>query len=162
MRAIIVSALCLALGASVLSASEREEPRVKTAHVALRRSKPVGLRWTHSQRLDVNCDGAPDEVFTATDQSRFYVAVVLAPITPRSRYSIVSFALSGESQDSLCDRFESLTPEALPDVTEALGDLPEGYRISTSCQGLRLAAGECDPFHLYWNHGKNALYWWRL
>ena len=127
--------MCLAAGVA----------RVETAREALRHSEPAGLRWNHSQRLDINCDGKSDEVFTASDESRFYVAAVLGPITAKSRSSVVAFRLSGDSQDSFCGDFESLTPED-----------------HEKCKGLRLVAGECDSFHLYWDHDSNALDWWRL
>lgn len=144
--------------ASVAAVRAEKPSRVETARIALRRAEPAGLRWKHSQRLDVNCDGKSDEVFTASDQSRFYVAAVLGPITAKSRSSVVAFRLSGNSQDSFCDAFESLTPEAL----DATGDEPPGYRPSKTCKGLRLVAGECDSLHLYWDHSANALDWWRL
>jgi len=138
--------MCLVVSVASIRAGEKRKPsRAATAREALRRAEPAGLRWQHSQRLDLNCDGKSDEVFTAVDESRFYVAVVLGPITAKSQYSVVAFRLSGDSQDSFCGGFESLTPED-----------------AESCKGLRLTSGECDSFHLYWDRSSNALDWWRL
>ena len=129
------------------------------AQAALRRGEPSDLSWTYSQRVDINCDGAQDHVFTAasTDGKHFYVGVVLGPISAKSQYSIVRFDAEGNYQSGFCGPFESLRPAALVDVSDALGgELPEGYRVSQKCKGLRLVAGECDNFHLYWNHSTRS------
>jgi hypothetical protein len=163
MRSALIAVLGLALSVPIATAEERRVPRIATARLALGRAEPAGLEWKHSQQLDVNCDGTLDEVFTATDQFRFYVGVVLGPVTRKSQYSVVSFALTGDFQDSFCGSFESLSPEPLTtEIADAIGEEPFGYRASKSCKGLKLAAGECDAFHLFWNHVSNALNWWRL
>ena len=146
-------------------AHESHTGQVSAAMGVLHRAEPDGLRWRHSQHLDVNCDGSRDEVFTATTKERFYVGVVLGPVSNRSEHSIVAFQLTGDSQDSFCGEFESLTPEALAtrkELIEMVGEEPEGYRYSENCHGLRMLAGECDSFHLYWNHVASELDWWRL
>lgn len=140
-------------------------PAASTALGVLSRKQPLGVSWRYSQNLDINCDGADDEVFTARDEQRFYVAAVLGPISDHSQSSIVSFGLSGESQDSFCGDFESLEPELLStreEMIEMLGEEPVGYRYSEKCHELRLVAGQCDSFHLFWNHTANTLDWWRL
>lgn len=132
-----------------------------TAQQALQAAHP-GLTWRRSLLLDVNCDGVRDEIFTAQDATRYYVAAVIGT-RGTTRASVVEFRLSGSSQDSFCGRPEPLNPESQDiDFREALGEPPEGFRRSTRCQGLQLMAGECDSFHLYWNHTSGQLDWWRL
>ena len=139
--------------------------QVATARRVLARAEPRDLTWRYSQHLDINCDHHPDEFFTARDATRFYVAVVLGPITSSSRHSVVAFLLSGHSQDSFCGPFTSLRPEPLASdahLQEGAVEVPPGYRYSTSCRGLCLTSGECDQFHLFWDHDERVLHWWRL
>lgn len=133
------------------------------AHEILSRAEPADLTWRASQRIDLNCDGTDDEVLTAQDEHRFYVGVVLGSPMHRGHYSIVAFALTGEWQESFCGPFQSLTPEPLTsEMADATGEEELGYVPSPGCFGLRLVAGECDSFHLYWNRMSNSLDWWRL
>ena len=81
-------------------------------------------------RIDINCDGSADQLFTGRDKTHFYVAV----------------------------ERESLNY----DPSDELGETPDGFMRSSKCFGLKLVAGECDSFHLFWNHAANALSWWRL
>jgi hypothetical protein len=141
---------------------------VSKAARMLRRALPHGVEWRYSQHLDISGDGKPDEVFTSHDRIRFYVGVVLGPISPSSPVSIVSFARetsSLSSQDSFCGPFESLAPEALAnreELIEMLTAAPPGYLHGTRAAGLRLVAGQCDDFHLFWNSSSKQLDWWRL
>jgi hypothetical protein len=119
-------------------------PEHAKAEQALQEACP-GLTWRHEQSIDLDCDGRRDEVFTAQDDTQYYVAAV----APR--------------QDSFCGPPEPLRPESLnQNPREALGATPEGFRRSARCKGLNLVAGECDSFHLYWNHAAGKLDWWRL
>lgn len=129
----------------------------------LRDAEPRNLAWTASQRLDLDCDGIADDVLTAQDEQRFYVGVVLGASHQKDRYSIVAFALGGDWQESFCGEFESLTPEPLSSaMADATGEEELGYVATQGCLGLKLVAGECDSFHLYWNRMSNALDWWRV
>ena len=137
----------------------------RTAIAILAKAKPSGLAWQYSRRIDINRDGHADRVFTAQDTDHFYVAVVLGPITTASASSVVAFRLAQGSQDSFCGPFESLTPEPLSSPSELLqviGAVPEGYRYSAEGKGLSLSSGECDRFHIFWNHTAATLAWWRL
>lgn len=137
--------------------------RTERALVVLERAEPAHVMWKHLRSFDVNCDGMKDEVFTAVGHARFYVGVVVGSGTVKARQSVVSFELSGDSQSSFCGKFESLTPEPLtPEIAETAGEVPDGYRAGKGCEGLKLVTGECDSFHLFWNHVDNRLDWWRL
>jgi len=153
---IIVSSFTPAPGQGV-PVSERAK-----AEEALRAARP-GLSWRHEQSIDVDCDGQRDEVFTAKDKTHYYVAAVAPRKAGKPKISVVKFQLSGSGQDSFCGPPEPLQPEPLDtDPREELGATPEGFRRSARCKGLNLAAGECDTFHLYWNHKAGELNWWRL
>src|SRR5262249_50463778 len=131
------------------------------AEQALRAARP-GLTWPHEQSIDVNCDGRLDEVFTAQDDTRYYVAAVVGRKTGPPKVSVLTFLLEGSSQDAFCGPPEPLRPESLNyDPRDIIGVTP-GFRRSARCKGLRLLAGECDSFHLYWNHVAHELDWWRL
>lgn len=154
-----------ALVTMLLGAPGQNASDIRVARAVLSRSTPAGLAWRFSQRLDINCDGVRDLVFTATSSDKFYVGVVLGPITSASRQSTVSLMLGGHSQDSLCGPFSSLKPEPLSspqDLRDAIGEDPDGYRYSANCSGLRLLSGECDSFHMYWDHDHARLAWWRV
>lgn len=145
-----------------MACSSAQPSSVSRSDEILSRAEPPGLVWRLSQRVDVDCDAAVDEVFTAQDEHRFYVGVVLGS-RREDRYSIVAFALTGEWQESFCGPFESLTPEPLSSaMAEATGEEELGYVVSPGCAGLELVAGECDSFHLYWNRMSDSLDWWRL
>ncbi len=162
----MLTAIALALFLSPASVSRPSHAQqVATAVQVLSGSEPHGLTWRYSQHLDINCDGALDEVFTAKDSARAYVAVVLGPISTASKHSIIALRFDGGSQDVLCGPIESLTPETLStakELREMVGQEPVGYRYSRMCRGLSLRAGECDRFHLFWNHAEGTLDWWRL
>jgi len=158
----IITALVL-LGAAFGASPETSQ--ANEAAQVLSRSAPVGLKWVYSQRLDVNCDGVGDELFTAEDDTHFFVGVVLGPIKTESRSSIIQFDRAGHSQSSFCGPFESLTPESLASASELkkmIGGVPDGYKYSKKCLGLELLAGECDKFHIFWNKQSKSLDWWRL
>ena len=158
-------ALLLILAATGGPAKANTSPPVRTALVLLAKAEPTGLTWRCSQVIDINSDGHTDRIFTSQDADRFYVAVVLGPVTTTSAFSVVAFRLAQGSQDGFCGPFESLSAEPLSspaDLHEAIGAVPDGYRYSPESKGLRLSSGECDRFHIFWNHAAAALDWWRL
>lgn len=126
---------------------------------ALRRLPPRVV-WTRALSADLDGDGKADAIFTARDDAYYYVAVLTRGA---SRASYVRFGLSGDAQDALCDEPGALVTESLDvDVSQMLGSQPEGWRRTRRGKGLLLRGGDCDPFHLYWNHARAALDWWRL
>jgi hypothetical protein len=121
------------------------------------------VTWSSERVIvDVNCDGHPDRIFTGRDADHYYVAAVIADGTS-PRVSYVAFLLRGDSQDGFCGAPNTLRTERLDfDISDALGSVPEGFERSKRCLGLHLVAGECDSFHIFWNHVANKLDWWRL
>jgi len=76
--------------------------RVQYGRAALSRADPQNVPWRYVQTIDINCDDTPDDIFTASDEHWFYVAAVLGPVRVDSHYSIITFALGGDYQESLC------------------------------------------------------------
>jgi len=163
MKAVLVlTALVFASTPPAMAQGEPTGGRA-TALRTLQAARP-GLTWRHVRTLDINCDGMRDDIFTARDATHYYVAAVIATRDGAGRASVVRFQLVGSSQESFCGRPEPLETESQDiDFPEIVGEpAPQGFRRSTRCLGLRLAVGECDSFHLYWNHTSGQLDWWRL
>jgi hypothetical protein len=160
MRTRVLAGLAsVALGLTT-SAAPRN-PAVEQARAELQAFRP-SIRWHPVLRVDINCDGSADEIFTGRDSSHFYVAAVVAGVSPR-KISITAFSLRGDSQDSFCGKPSLLEKESMDyDPTGPIGEVPEGFQRSTHCYGLHLVAGPCDSFHLFWNHTAKELDWWRL
>lgn len=160
-----IISLLSCLFAAAAGASSSHVRDVSTAHRVLRDGPPHQVTWRYSQHVDINGDNERDEVFMSEDREHFYVGVVLGPICRSSVPSVVSFKRAGHSQDSFCGPFESLTPEKLAtreELVEMVGEEPSDYPFDTAAVGLRLIAGGCDSFHLFWNSSAKALDWWRL
>ena len=130
---------------------------------ALTRALP-DVVWSSEQlRIDIDCDGRRDAVFAGRTPARYVVAAVVTQPEGAPTVSYVTFALAGESQDSLCARPLPLRQERLDyDPIELVFDTPEGFIRSSRCFGMQLRSGDCDSFHLYWNHSAKKLDWWRL
>lgn len=110
---------------------------------------------------DVDCDGLEDTAQLEYVDGHVRLAVTRAATrTPQ----FLEFGLGdSRAQDSLCGTEATLEIEDLDyDLTEALGENPEGFRQSKTCKGLRLTGGECDSMHIFWNHNTKNIDWWRL
>ena len=160
----LASVTTVLLAAILMSAHPTRPKPVATRHaqIAINGFRP-SVRWHQVLRADINCEGSSDNIFTGRDDDHFYVAAVLAGLTSRPKISLATCQLCGGAEDSLCGEPSLLEKESMNyDPTEALGEIPNGFRRSSKCHGLRLVAGECDSFHLFWNHVTNELDWWRL
>ncbi|MEO8382502.1 MAG: hypothetical protein ABI779_22775 [Acidobacteriota bacterium] len=154
-------AVMILMALSLLARASPSDSIVEGARQELKAFRP-GIRWHPVLRVDINCDGSTDEVFSGRDAKHYYLAAVLGGPSPR-KISIRGFLLEGDSQDSFCGEPSLLEKESMDyDPTEPIGEIPEGFHRSAKCFGLRLVAGECDTFHLFWNHKRNELDWWRL
>lgn len=124
-----------------------------------------GVAWEESTAVtgDLDCDGTADYAIGGRSDQGWTVAVLLGPLSSRSKASRLSFAFGGESQEALCGTDVTLETESLDyDPLETVGQPLEGFRGSDRCIGITLGSGECDAHHLYWNHVKDGLDWWRL
>lgn len=112
--------------------------------------------------VDINCDGKKDYAILGKSERGITVALVVGPVSKKSRIESFNFLVGKHSQNSLCQLPAKLRVESLDyDPTEAVGKLP-GFRSSKTCNAFGLADDACDSFHFYWDHQANALTWWRL
>jgi len=138
-------------------------PSPETQARAVVQRLPFNVAWKLAIAIDVNCDSIRDYVFVAKDHRYYYAAAAVAPFSDSVVATYVTFPLGGDSQDALCAEPSELQEEALDaDIVDSLGSEPEGWTQSQSCKGLRLEAGDCDSFHLYWNAVQKRIDWWRL
>ncbi len=113
---------------------------------------------------DVNCDGVEDYIVKGNLGNRLYVAVVLGPLTQKSRVSSINIGLGNEKyQDSLLEKNPSIKIVTLDyDAKEMSGFDVEGFERSNKCKGIELGGEESDEINVYWNHKMDRLNWWRL
>jgi hypothetical protein len=108
-------------------------------------------------RSDFDADGAMDYAFVGRARGRIFVGVTMGRA---DKIEIISFAIAPALQNAVCAEPASLTPERLESPDAEVGPL-EGFRGSRRLRGLRLSGGECDAIHIYWNHRRHHLSWWR-
>ena len=110
---------------------------------------------------DVDCDGINDIAKTVHTKNTVKVIVELGN---GKKSNELIFGLGNSIyQDHLCGNKGTLNSETLEkDLSEMIGENPEGYKPSNYCIGLQLSGGECDSFHIFWNHKTKELNWWRL
>jgi len=124
-------------------------------------AKDAGVAHPAAVKADVDCDGVEDTAQMEYVDGRVRVTVILAAAkAPQS----LEFGLGNSmAQESLCGTEATLEIEGMDyDLTDALGENPEGFRQSKTCKGLRLMGGECDSMHIFWNHDTQHIDWWRL
>ena len=127
---------------------------------ALRAAYPLVTWETASVHGDFDCDSVPGDARIGRYRGHLFVGLYFAG---RKQVDILEFAVSAAVQQAICAEPATLTTESLDfDPSAAgVGPLP-GFHRSVSCKGLRLAGGECDPVHIYWNHDQRQITWWRL
>jgi hypothetical protein len=120
---------------------------------AVSSSRPE-VSWDKASLIeaDINCDGQIDYALRGSDAKGIYVAVVYGPTVSQAGIGFLYFGIGTQAQDSLCGTPAKLEYENLDyDPTEAVGEVP-GFVRSNTCGGLLFYDGQCDPFHIYWNH----------
>ncbi len=121
------------------------------------------VKWDASStvKADIDCDGIPDVARIGYIGKRVRLSVTLGA---SRKTQFLDFGLGDSmAQGSLCGTEAALAIEGTDyDLTEELGENPEGFVRSKTCKGLNVSAGECDSMHIYWNHVKKSIDWWRL
>lgn len=117
------------------------------------------IQWDSSAvKADFNGDGQMDFAHLGRANGRIFVGIVLGG---SSRVESLDFAISAAEHRAICSEPATLVIESSDyDPTTDIGLLP-GFRRSKATQGLRLSDGECDAIHLYWDHARNHVAWWR-
>ena len=125
------------------------------------------IQWDEESLVtaDINCDGIVDHSKIGYDKLS---VILMLELGDRKGTELLKFRLSsGISQSSLCGSKVTLSKEEPPkDDDDAfkfgLGAVPDGHKSLEGCFDLNLSGGECDSIHVYWNHNRNKLSWWRL
>ncbi|MBZ4187179.1 hypothetical protein K7B09_12695 [Thermomonas sp. RSS23] len=104
---------------------------------------------------DFDGDGRPDAAQLV--QHRDHVSVRVQRGGSR-KPQVLTFPINAGVSGGLCAVPAVLKLERHDCNTEE-GRLP-GCRPSTTASDLRLAGGECDAIHMYWNHRQHRLAWW--
>jgi len=148
------------------SANAAPPPEVSTPFEAISSALPQ-FRWRPESQLtvDINADGQRDWAFFGTTETTGAVGVVVGgegPISKRTRY--LDFMLSNSHQRGICGRFQELrlSPQDAEAKFEGLSARPEGWKGCAKCFEIEVVTDvECDPLHVYWNHDRQSLGWWR-
>lgn len=159
-KIIIVSALILC----VVSVAIADSTTKANELLQLVSKRMTDVEWDKKSiiEVDINCDGQKDYAILGKSKQGVTIALVVGPVSKKSRIESFEFHVGKQSQDSLCQLPAILKAESLDyDPTEAVGKLP-GFKQSKKCMAFVLADDACDSFHFYWNHQTNALNWWRL
>lgn len=121
------------------------------------------VKWDKASILkaDIDCDGIPDVAKIGYLDRRVRLSVTLGA---SKKTEFLDFGLGDSmAQDSLCGTKATLTIENIDyDLSEELCDNPEGFKRSMTCKGLNVRGEQCDSIHIYWNHVKKRIDWWRL
>ncbi|MGH7597921.1 MAG: hypothetical protein ACREOI_16350 [bacterium] len=123
------------------------------------------IEWNADSLLtaDFNGDNVTDYAIFGQGEKRLYIAVVIGPFSKQSRVVTINFGFSGNNQDDLCAGDYKLALESLDyDPVEVLGQELPGFKRSQKSQGITVGGDMCDKIHLFWNHTRNELGWWRL
>ena len=107
---------------------------------------------------DIDCDGRPDQAVLGRRDGKVFVGVV---VSSKSRPEILGFAVGASIHDAICAEPAALQVESLNYTPKKSAGRIEGFRRSTRCEGLRLAAAQCESIHVFWNHKIDELDWWR-
>ena len=154
----LVAATAL-LGACV-SDRPNVAPRAASHHA---RENDAGISWQAVVRVDLDGDGAVDNVRLGAAEREVLVAVTLAgkPGAPTT----LRFPWDGTRQDGVCGD-PALARLVVEDQAVPVAGGPEGAAAPVKggeprrvLQGVRLESGECDAFHFFYDG--HAVMWWR-
>lgn len=131
----------------------------------LARVQPLGadIKWNGKaiEALEFNCDGQEDYVIGGKAGDRFYIAIIIGPISRQSSPLTADFPIGTNDNESLCEKNPKLFVGSMDyNPAEMLGEAPEGFVQSETCNEVDLG-GECAKYHLYWNADAAKISWWR-
>jgi hypothetical protein len=116
---------------------------------------------TPTASVDLNGDGVADRVNIVKDSARNVTLTAEIKLPNGIKKESLKFYVDRGKQDGFCGWPVELIAEPLDyDPDPAVGPL-QGYVKSDRTVGLRISDGECDDFHIYWNHVSQSIDWWR-
>jgi len=151
-RAHLIASLVLLLVAAAASSAQANE-----SHRRLNVVNPDVVWDETAVRLDLDANGSVDSAHIGRANGRVYVGLVLGG---SDQVETADFAISGSLQAAICSEPATLSAEEFSNPVEDVGPLA-GARREARIAGLELSGGECDSIHLYWNHDRRKLSWWR-
>jgi len=111
--------------------------------------------------VDLNGDGVADRVTIVKDSGRNVTLAADIKLPNGIKKESIKFHIDRGKQDGFCGWPVGLIAEPLDyDPDPDVGPL-QGYVKSNRAVGLRISDGECDDFHINWNHDRQSIDWWR-
>lgn len=131
-------------GAIIKAAAERfvKEPEWRSASVL---------------EADFSCSGKLQKAILGTWANEIVVAIFTQGITHPP--SVVKFDAGNRNGKAAKIRLDdyNLTADEIAGVS---GEMPVGYRPSTTCHGVRLSDDSHEAAHIYWNHDNQRFDTW--
>lgn len=153
MRAIFVASILVVLcGCSKVPAPTEASKPNKGSVNDLNKVEPV--------TVDLDRDGRPDLVSLQLEGRKGVLSVIYG--TGKSERA--EFAVGSDEQFAICsgDHIALEVELQSQGVEEALGAIPDGYRVCETCYEIQVSGGECDPLQFFWNENSKVLDWWRV
>lgn len=150
-----------AFGTSICANAEAIQP-AKLAADAITVARP-DVRWDRDTLVegDFNGDGKSDFAMVGYKNEGLVLAIRASSAKQQTyRNAFQGFGIGPSIQAAICEAPAKLIVEE-QFCRPADEPLP-GCRPSKVAKSLTLSGGECDPIHLFWNHKRNRMEWWRL
>jgi hypothetical protein len=131
----------------------------------LERVQPLGtdIKWNGRavEALEFNCDGEEDYVIGGRAGNRFYIAVILGPLSRPSSPLTADFPIGTNEDGALCEKTPKVWVGSMDyNPAEMLGEMPAGFVQSATCNEVDLG-GECVKYHIYWNVDESKIGFWK-
>jgi hypothetical protein len=122
---------------------------------------PALSQGRNTQRVTADFDGdGYTDTATLRQESRNVFVTVTRGGPNAAKPQVLAFGVDPARQDAICG-----LPAALAIEQQQCSPMDEtlaGCKAIPNSAALRLAGGECDAVHLYWNHDAGEMDWWRL
>ncbi|MGK2857676.1 MAG: hypothetical protein ACSLFQ_10770 [Thermoanaerobaculia bacterium] len=159
--------LSLALAAATFAVVPQADAAVNsgTRKEVLSRVQPLGadIKWNGKkvESLEFNCDGEEDYVIGGRAGNRYYIAIILGPLSRPSSPLTADFPVGTNEDGALCEKTPTVFVGSMDyDPAEMLGEAPEGFEQSATCNEVDLG-GECVKYHIYWNAVAEKISFWK-
>lgn len=121
------------------------------------------VRWDRDTLVvgDFNGDGKSDFAMVGYKNEGLVLAVRSSSAKKHTyRNDFQGFGIGPSIQAAICEAPAKLIVEK--QFCRPVNEPLPGCRPSKVAKSLSLSGGECDSIHLFWNHKRNLMEWWRL